>query len=652
MKINPYIQKGTGKSKITPKKTEKGPADKVVLGQREDSSLLMGDKLKGIKSSDDFENWVAETLADGIEHQVKVFKYANTGRLIGAGTGIAAGITGALLGTGAGAAGAVVGGLLGGAGGLFLGGEIGKALAKVTPDKDEIEESPSGNAPVKPQFISSQPVDTTPKVKIPEEISSLANAGLKAMDDVKNPGTGLRAGAKFLDTILENTNDSTIKVLAECAKKIPSDSTKTRFAAYKGVYTALTSRGLTMEQFFAKAGLTAVDSVNKENLYKEKIGANAAKPFLEAIEATSKDDVAKTVSKAANKIDMNMEVGRYAAYKGALTAINSGISDKGKALSKAGLVTMDSVGDNYLHKEEMGVKGAKNFVDAIAENTENETHKLIASAANALSEPSVTKQAAYKGALTAIAYDRGEGQDHLLAKAGLEAVNAVGDNYLHKEEMGVKAAEAFIKLIEEKGENEAHKSLASAANTLSEPSVTKQSAYKGALIALTSGMEGSQDRLFAKAGLEALKGVGENYLYKKEMGVRASEPFMRVLEAEGENDKVKLVAEKSTVLTKASVAKYAALAGGFSAIASGMGLATSQILAKAGLTTLESIEDSYLYKESMGVGASKPFMEAIEEHGEKKKDRLLSKTANEMGKTEFDKARYKAFKSTFQEILR
>ena len=133
MKINQNLSTFTPQQKkITPKNLENGVTDKVVLGETKDDTLLMGESLKSMKAGDEFENWFAETLAEGIEeginHMAKVSKYTNTGKLIGAGIGLAAGITGAACGLG-GPAGFVVLPLIGGGGGLFLGGQIGKAMA-------------------------------------------------------------------------------------------------------------------------------------------------------------------------------------------------------------------------------------------------------------------------------------------------------------------------------------------------------------------------------------------------------------------------------------------------------------------------------------------------------------------------------------------
>jgi len=435
---------------------------------------------------------------------------------------------------------------------------------------------PEQEKPVKTEPVKTKPVDTGPKINIPEEITSLARTGLNSMGDPEYAGRGVKAAEPCVKSILENTDDPTIKKLIEGAQKASSESGAVRFAAYKGALTALTyGSSSTENELFLKAGLVALDSVWKEKLYEESIAIKAATPFMEAIKTGTDDEAMKLLADCATQVtESEFNSSKYAAFKGAFTAMQQGSISKEEALSEAAITALDSVGQEKLYKEAIGVKGAKPFIDAIETQGDNETARLVASIANQLKKTDfdMIRYAAFRGAMTAIKY----------------------------------------------------------------------------------GTDRPLEQVMAKAGITALDSAPQGNLYKEAIGASASKPFLDAIAEKTDNEKAKLLSNTVGQLEKTDfdMTRYAALRGAFTAISGGLGRSVAEVLAKAGITALDSAPQENLHKEAIGVRASKPFMEAIEKKAEKKKHRLLSKTSNEMEQTDFDMPRYKAFKSTFNEILK
>ena len=152
MKINRELQTGTIKSKITPKKIEKGPADEVVLGGNKDAEFLsMGDKLKSMKSygDDPFGDFVTDVLVEAAEYKVRELKFRGIGAASGGLLTLAGGVTAGIM-AGAGIGGTIGIGVAAGLGGALLGGKIGKAIAKATY-KSEMAEEPGIGEEEKPE---------------------------------------------------------------------------------------------------------------------------------------------------------------------------------------------------------------------------------------------------------------------------------------------------------------------------------------------------------------------------------------------------------------------------------------------------------------------------------------------------------------------
>jgi hypothetical protein len=130
MKINPEIKTGPFQNKAAAKKTDKKPADQVLIGGGKEADFLaMGDKLKGIKSA---EGGFLSALKGEVEDPVRESEIKTTGKITGAGIGLVAGAAGTFLLSGMGVLGAAGGAVIGGAGGYILGNQIGKAAARLT----------------------------------------------------------------------------------------------------------------------------------------------------------------------------------------------------------------------------------------------------------------------------------------------------------------------------------------------------------------------------------------------------------------------------------------------------------------------------------------------------------------------------------------
>jgi len=202
MKINLTKTNVKHQKKVTPKNIENEASEKVILGDKKDPDfLLMGDKLNSMKSygDDPFGEFVADAIVEGLEYKSHELKMRDRGKIIGAGVGLIAGTAGTFLLSSTGAGGVIGAAVIGGAGGLFLGDQIGKSVARLTWRKGGKEvvniDTPSQpsvqSSTVKPS-INNTPIDNSPKINIPNEISSLASAGLKCLDDPQSPGRGLK----------------------------------------------------------------------------------------------------------------------------------------------------------------------------------------------------------------------------------------------------------------------------------------------------------------------------------------------------------------------------------------------------------------------------------------------------------------------------
>jgi len=129
-------------------------------------------------------------------------------------------------------------------------------------------------------------------------------------------------------------------------------------------------------------------------------------------------------------------------------------------------------------------------------------------------------------------------------------------------------------------------------------------------------------------------------------------PFMDAIEKNSTNPLEKLLVEtaKKVKPTEFDLTRYAAIKGIMTVIASGAGENTPSALAKAGLVAIGSIPEEIIYKKARGVTAAQPFIDAIEANSENITDKLLVETAKKIEPSEFDQARYAAYKNVLKTI--
>ena len=215
MKINSDFKTKAIKGKIKIKNQEIQDKDQVILGgAKTDETILMGDKLRSMKSygDDPFGDFVTDVIVDGVEYKARELKFRGIGAAIGGAAGIAAGTTGALLLTNAGIGGVIGAAVLGGAGGLWAGNKVAKHMAKVTWDDGETGIISGSNARDKSDFFGIKKlkyflgidVDDYLLVKLmkAENRNSDGREDLEFIKEYKNKDTSLKkAGDEFLNIL-------------------------------------------------------------------------------------------------------------------------------------------------------------------------------------------------------------------------------------------------------------------------------------------------------------------------------------------------------------------------------------------------------------------------------------------------------------------